>query len=815
MAKRFSYVPPSGPPDAKIALVGEQPGKMEVARRKPFIGPAGQELSDCMASAQLARSECYFTNVIKDLDAPISHYINIAKGNVTVSPAGEQYIEELRTELEQLKPNVCVAVGNIALYALTSRRGITKWRGSVIESTLVPGLKVVPVIHPATIIPPKMVYLNKHLLIHDLTVVRTQSEFPEIVKNERTYLIGPSYYDSMGYLSLCFDHGIAGDIIYFDIEIHNMELSCISFSYRPDEAISIPFVNSTGDYFTIEQEADLMKAIAKVLENPSIKKCGQNVIFDSSFLFRRYGIATRNLHDTMIAQQIIAPDFPKGLDFITSMWTDMPYYKDEGKQWFKVGGRWNQLWEYNARDSIACAIAFPRQVEELREMKNLTTYDRQRSLIEPLTFMMEHGIKVDVEGMQKAYDQAGEEMAELQEELNHVAGQSLNPNSPKQLRDYFYITKGISPYRKGGRPTVDDNALKRLSRRGFAEARIIQDLRRLAKQRGNYLDTSHVDSDGRIRCSYNPVGTRYSRLSSSKSIFGTGMNMQNWPHSMLRYLVADEGYVYYSFDLSQFENRIVAYVGNVTQMIEAFETGVDVHSLTASLIFGKPIDEVSREDGSCPLGDGQHSERFWGKKANHGLNYDLGYKTFALYYELPENEAKAIIERYHMAYPGVRLNFHGYVRRQLAENRMLTNLMGRRTRFLGRWDDKLFKEAYSCIPQGTCGDVINERGINYIYYNQQLFDQVDLLTQVHDSVGFQIPLSVPWSEHARMLNLVKSSLETPLCWHDREFVIPADLSMGLNMGEVVELGHKKWPQTESELASWLAETYGQKLNKGG
>ena len=292
------------------------------------------------------------------------------------------------------------------------------------------------------------------------------------------------------------------------------------------------------------------------------------------------------------------------------------------------------------------------------------------------------------------------------------------------------------------------------------------------------------------------------------------MNLQNWPHSMLRYLVADESYVYYSFDLSQFENRIVAYVGNVTQMIEAFESGTDVHSLTAALIFSKPIDMVSREDGSCSLGDGSHSERFWGKKANHGLNYDLGYKSFALYYELPENEAKLIIDKYHNAYPGVRQTFHAYVRRQLSETRTLTNLLGRRTRFLGRWDDSLFKEAYSCIPQGTCGDLINERGLNYIYYNPQLFAHVELLTQVHDSVGFQIPLSVGWHYHAHVLNLIKQSLETPLEWHGREFVVPVDLSVGLNMGEVVELKHSKWPANDVSLAAKLESCYVQILNKG-
>jgi hypothetical protein len=231
------------------------------------------------------------------------------------------------------------------------------------------------------------------------------------------------------------------------------------------------------------------------------------------------------------------------------------------------------------------------------------------------------------------------------------------------------------------------------------------------------------------------------------------------------------------------------------------------------LIFSKPISEVTREDGTCPLGDGTHSERFWGKKANHGLNYDLGYKTFALYYEMPENEAKAIIERYHTAYPGVRNEFHAYVRRQLAENRMLTNLMGRKIRFMDLWGDKLFKEAYSCIPQSTCGDVINEYGLLYLYYNQNLFRSVELLTQVHDSVGFQIPLTLPWLDHAVVLNNLKRSLETPLRWRDREFVVPVDLSIGLNMGEVVNLSHQKWPKNDTDLALELERIFVQKLNK--
>ena len=174
-------------------------------------------------------------------------------------------------------------------------------------------------------------------------------------------------------------------------------------------------------------------------------------------------------------------------------------------------------------------------------------------------------------------------------------------------------------------------------------------------------------------------------------------------------------------------------------MIEAFEQGKDVHSLTAGLIFNKDPNEISDVDGSSTLGSGEYSERFWGKKANHGLNYDLSYKVFALYYELPETQAKFIVERYHKAYPGVREGFHAYVKKCIRQSRMLINPLGRRTLFLDAMNDQTFKDAYACIPQGTVGDIINERGIEYIYYNQNLFSDIELLQQVHDSVGFQIP----------------------------------------------------------------------------
>jgi hypothetical protein len=110
--------------------------------------------------------------------------------------------------------------------------------------------------------------------------------------------------------------------------------------------------------------------------------------------------------------------------------------------------------------------------------------------------------------------------------------------------------------------------------------------------------------------------------------------------------------------------------------------------------------------------------------------------------------------------------------------------MGRKTVFLNQWGDALFKDAYSCIPQGTVGDVINERGMNHIYYNTDLHKPTQLVMQVHDSIVFQLPLNIGWFEHAKILLDIKNKLEVPLITHGREFIIPADIAMGYDLYKV-------------------------------
>ena len=335
----------------------------------------------------------------------------------------------------------------------------------------------------------------------------------------------------------------------------------------------------------------------------------------------------------------------------------------------------------------------------------------------------------------------------------------------------------------------------------------------MSKRISTYLNHNKVDPDGRYRSSYKPVGAETGRLSSGETIFGTGGNQQNWPHDLLRFFIADDNYIIYSFDLSQIENRLVAFTGGVISQIKAFNSGMDMHRLTSSYIFNKPYEEISDEEGSSPIGDGRHSERYWGKKGNHAINYDTSYKTFALVNEMPEKEAKIILERIHRGYPEIQQGYQQMIINMLKTNRTVTNPYGRSRVFLGPVIPTYpnvsaaacrdtYRQAFAQFPQSTVADKINEDGLEYIYYNQNIFRPVELLTQIHDSVVFQIPLSLPLIEHAKILFSIKKSLEKTIHWRSMDIETPADLSIGFNMykKEMIEFKHKNFPSTPENLA---------------
>ena len=820
------YVPPCGDiGTAEVVIVGEQPGTTEVFKRKPFVGASGSLLRNFLRFAKFHPDTLYFTNVFKDLDNPLEEYLHKpTRGAPVLSQKGEFYLKTLQVELEGLKKaKVIIAVGNVALWALTKRWGITKWAGSILDCDFLEGVKIVPVIHPATCLPPKLVYTNRYLILADLQ--RAYEVYKGTVKYDRVDLkIQPSFEEAMEFLSMIQEEGKQGRLIGFDTEIHmyNKQLTCVSFSVGT-KAIAIPFVWDMGDYFSLEREIAIMTLIRDILEDHNITKVIQNVGFDATVMLKNYGIRINNYHDTMIAQHTIAPDFPKGLDFITSRYTTLPYYKDDGKEFiFKAYGGWDTFWRYSALDAVVLTIAFPKQVSLLKRHENYETYVRRLGQIPAIVYAQLNGVRIDMERFRLLKERLKTESDVNYAELLETVGKVINPNSSRDLQKYFYDELGMTPYRnKKGKITADKDALKRLTkptekREASREAQLILDIKGVGKLLSTYLVDEKIDADGRIRCSYNPCGTRYERLSSSKNIYGTGTNLQNVPHSIFKAFVPEPGHFYAAFDLSQAENRIVAYVANCRAMMKAFEEGIDIHSQTAQMLMeiyydGRIPTEITVKSLS-PIGDGTKTWRDWGKRLNHGLNYDLAATNFALMYGLSVAQARFIVEAYHKMYAEVRKVFHNYVKNSIKEHKYVTNLLGWRNPFLGDTVNETFRKGYASIPQGSVGGIVAET--MYLWATTpKLYKMASLLLQVHDSLGFSVPKGTTeeeWCEIAEVLLTVKTSLERPLKTHlGRTFNIPADLVINpdsLEKESGVEIKAYKIPKNVKDFAKLLKES---------
>jgi hypothetical protein len=246
---------------------------------------------------------------------------------------------------------------------------------------------------------------------------------------------------------------------------------------------------------------------------------------------------------------------------------------------------------------------------------------------------------------------------------------------------------------------------------------------------------------------------------------------------------------------------VVAYLANDGAMIQVIESGASPHVATGVLLSHSNGPFVTKENKivgniTDPMKINELREQldpdpeWWlprsmsirqaGKKANHGLNYDMKFKRAALEWEILENESRDIVERYHSAYPGIR-QWHNSVQDQLRKNRMLTNCFGRQRRFMDGWGQTLFDAAYSFIPQSTVFDITRE-GMTKWYSDEEMVG-VELLAQTHDSCTFQfnnITSGIDIAPNAMKLGL--DYMNPTLTYNGRDFKIGTTMKLGLDWG---------------------------------
>lgn len=307
---------------AKIAIVGDYTDAFDKKSLRPFSGPGGSVLEQCLHAAGLIRGECYMTNMVKLYTNPAQVVDDKKK---RPGPEFAKWADRINQELDEVDANVIVACGNAPFLALTGVWGVSQYRGYVFETNrLKEKRKVIPTYPPAASV--RGMYTYRYIISCDLKKAKHESLTRQLIRPDRQLIYRyDNVSDAMDWLNWLSEQ----PVVSFDIEVLNFSVSCISFSSRPDIACVIPIAGAWSE----EDELQIWRGIQKVLGNPNSIKVAQNSIFDIQFLLAQHGVVVRGeIHDTMIAHSVTYPELQKGLGFLGSIYCGtQAYWKDKVK----------------------------------------------------------------------------------------------------------------------------------------------------------------------------------------------------------------------------------------------------------------------------------------------------------------------------------------------------------------------------------------------------------------------------------------------------------------------------------------------------
>ena len=325
----------------KIAIIGEAWGVDEERDRLPFVGWAGDMLNRLLDEADIRRQDCLVTNVFKlrphnndilSLTGPkeeaLPGYPALDKSKYVRAEFAPE-LHRLASELLEADPNVIVALGNTAMWAMLGKTKISKLRGVTDTSTYTAtGFKVLPTYHPAAII---RQYSLRPITIIDLIKAKRESAFPEIRRPKREIWIEPTLEDLHE-----FDRRYLNDcrVLAIDIETAGTHITCVGFAPDPNIAIVIPFFDGRKqdrNYWTSQKdEVQAWRFIQDILARRNTRKLFQNGLYDIAFLWRANRVRVINAgEDTMLLHHSLQPESLKSLGFMGSIYTDEGPWKSE------------------------------------------------------------------------------------------------------------------------------------------------------------------------------------------------------------------------------------------------------------------------------------------------------------------------------------------------------------------------------------------------------------------------------------------------------------------------------------------------------
>ena len=546
-------------------------------------------------------------------------------------------------------------------------------------------------------------------------------------------------------------------IIAFDTETDSLSsansgLCGVSLAIAPGEACYIPVGHVEADGLALEEAAaldqipidDVIARLKPMLEDPSILKVAQNAKYDLAVL-SRYGIYVAPIEDTMLISYVLEAGMHNhGMDELSALWLGhQPISFKEVAGSGKAQKSFKHValepaTAYAAEDADVTLRLYNVLRPRLPREHLLSVYETLERPMPPVLAAMEcHGIRVDPERLRQLSNDFSVRMAELEVQAQALAGRPFNLGSPKQIGDVLFGDMGL----EGGKKTAtgvwstDASVLEDLAVKGHALPRVLLDWRQLSKLKGTYTEAlvaAISPRTGRVHTSYALASTTTGRLSSSDP------NLQNIPirteegRKIRQAFVAEPGNLLVSADYSQIELRLLAHIGDISQLKRAFLDGLDIHAMTASEMFGVPVEGMPAET------------RRRAKAINFGIIYGISAFGLANQLGIPQDEAGAYIRTYFERFPGIRA-YMDKTRALVREQGFVTTLFGRkinipmiRSKSAG---ERQFAEraAINAPIQGAAADVMRRAMIRMPAALADAGLKARMLLQVHDELVFEAP----------------------------------------------------------------------------
>jgi len=568
------------------------------------------------------------------------------------------------------------------------------------------------------------------------------------------------------------------------------ELVGISLATAPGQACYIPLGHREGedDLFggarLVEGQIDrdaALKALKPVLEDPSILKIGQNIKYDAK-IFARQGVAVAPIDDTMLMSYALYSGLHNhGMDVLSETYlghVPIPIKpllgSGKSARTFDMVGI-DEATRYAAEDADITLRLWQILRPRLHQERVTTVYETlERPLVPVLARMEMSGVIVDRDTLSRMSNAFAQKMAALEDEIHELAGERFNVGSPKQLGEILFDRLGLPGGQKGktGAYSTGADILEDLATEHELPGKVL-DWRQLSKLKSTYTDAlqDHINPEtGRVHTSYVQTGANTGRLAS------TDPNLQNIPvrteegRRIREAFVAGPGMTLVSLDYSQIELRILAHIADIPALKQAFRDGLDIHAMTASEMFGVPLDQMTPE------------VRRRAKAINFGVIYGISGFGLARNLRIPRAEAQAFIDTYFERFPGIK----GYMERTVdfaKQHRYVETLFGRRIHTpeinaKGPGAGFARRGAINAPIQGTAADIIRRAMVRIPEAIEGL--PATMLLQVHDELVFEVQDSAVEETIARV-KAVMENAHRPAVEIDVPLIV--DAGQGANWAE--------------------------------